>query len=256
MRPPLPKPRPRRRSTALEAAPGIPSAHTPPVIVVEPGAVSVATESTTQPDASPIAPAIPQAVAQVANPAIVCDDFNQASRWASRRPGSPTDMWSDWYAGWGPFAVNNGLYQARNVIFSLESAVGPGSNAGPNEHSAKIASNQPYAAGFGSPLFGVPPGALITVSVNYLIYDHDDHGYDYDWVSLGVKPDAYEEGVRYVNGYARGQWSTLTNSIVAGPSGRIMVLLQGESPGAINSNVYFDNVRIWIDGAPVVDCTG
>lgn len=235
----------------LEAAPGIPSAHTPPVIVVEPGGASVPTGAPV-----PAAPEPPQFFAQTAGKDIACNTFNQARRWASRRESAPTDMWSDWYAGWGPFAVDDGFYQARNVTFSLESAVGPGSNAGPNEHSAKIASNQPYAAGFGSPLFGVPPGALITVSVNYLIYDHNDHGYDYDWASLGIKPDAYGAEARYVNGYVRGQWATLTSSVVAGANGRIMVLIQAQSPGALNSNIYFDNVRIWIDGAPVVDCAG
>ncbi len=225
-----------------EAAPGIPSAHDVPVIVVEPGGASV-----------PIAQG---ATMQIVGVDIACNNFNQASRWASRRDASPTDMWSDWYAGWGPFAVDSGLYQAKNVTFSQEQAVGPGSNAGPNEHSAKIASNQPYAAGFGSPLFGVPPGAVITVRVNYLIFDHNDHGYDYDWASLGIKPDAYDDEARYVNGYVRGQWATLTNSVVAGANGRIMVLIQAESPAALNSNIYFDNVRIWIDGAPVVDCAG
>ncbi len=228
---------------SLEAAPGIPSAHDVPVIVVEPGGASV-----------PIG--AQGATVQIVGADIACNNFNQASRWASMRDASPTDMWSDWYAGWGPFAVDNGLYQAKNVTFSQEQAVGPGSNAGPNEHSAKIASNQPYAAGFGSPLYGVPPGAVITVRVNYLIYDHNDHGYDYDWASLGIKPDAYGDEARYVNGYVRGEWATLTNSVVAGANGRIMVLIQAESPAALNSNIYFDNVRIWIDGAPVVDCAG
>ncbi len=231
-----------------EAAPGIPSAHDVPVIVVEPSGASV-------PIGAPVAQG-PVAITQVVGQDIVCNSFNEAARWASMREGQPTDMWSDWYAGWGPFAVDAGLYQAKNVTFSLERAVGPGLNAGPNEHSAKIASNQPYAAGFGSPLFGVPPGALVTVSVNYLIFDHDDHGQDYDWASLGIKPEAYGDEARYVNGYVRGQWATLTNSVVAGADGRIMVLLQAESPGALNSNIYFDNVRIWIDGAPVVACTG
>ena len=227
------------QASAVASAPTPAGAHEVPVIVVEPGGAAV-----------PIGVPVP-GVADIA-----CNNFNQASRWASARDSLPTDMWSDWYAGWGPYAVDNGLYQAKNVTFSLESAVGPGSNAGPNEHSAKIASNQPYAAGFGSPLFGVPPGALVTVSVNYLIFDHNDHGYDYDWASLGIKADAYSDEARYVNGYARGEWATLMNSVVAGKDGRVMVLIQAESPGALNSNIYFDNVRIWIDGAPVVDCTG
>ena len=54
----------------------------------------------------------------------------------------------------GPFAIDNGYYQAKNVTFSRERSVGPGNtyvhaekNMATAQHSAKIASNQPYAAG-------------------------------------------------------------------------------------------------------------
>ena len=37
-----------------------------------------------------------------------------------------TDIWTDWFAGWAPFAIDNGYYQAKNVTFSHERVVGPG----------------------------------------------------------------------------------------------------------------------------------
>jgi hypothetical protein len=184
----------------------------------------------------------------------VCVDFNTGAEWASRRINEPSDVWTDWFAGWAPFAVDEGFYQAENVTFSLERVVGPGIDYGPNQHAAKIASNQPYAAGFGSPLIHVRPGSVVIVSVNYLIFDHDTHGDDLDWASLGIKPDATREGASYVNGFTRGRWATMTHSLVAGPTGEIMVLIQAHSPASLNSNIYFDNVRIWVDGIAVQDC--
>ncbi|MCC9075829.1 hypothetical protein FKZ61_006870 [Litorilinea aerophila] len=182
----------------------------------------------------------------------VCNDFNPGDQWAAKNAVS--DVWTDWFAGWAPFAIDNGLYQAKNVTFSMERSVGPGNRYGANEHSAKIASNQPYAAGFGSPLIKVPAGyagGKVMVSVKYLIWDHDTggkqggpDGFDYDWASLGVKPDAYGDSAYYVNGYVRGEWAELTNTVDLGDSEYIMVLLQGQSPGAFNSNIYFDDVKI------------
>lgn len=36
---------------------------------------------------------------------------------------------------------------------------------------------------------------------------------------------------------------------------KIMVLIQGQSPAAVNSNIYFDNVKIWVDGVALKNCT-
>jgi len=188
-------------------------------------------------------------------PANVCNDFNVRKMWASLAADPPSDIWTDWYAGWAPYAIDDGYYQAKNVTFSYEQAVGPGEKWGENESSAKIASHQPYAAGFGSPMLKVKPGAEVTVMVNYLIWDHDTHGWDYDWASMGLKPDAAGEPAEYVNGYVRGEWAELSHTITAGESGYIMVLLQGHSPAALNSNIYFDNVRIAVDGEYMSDCS-
>jgi hypothetical protein len=197
----------------------------------------------------------------------VCNNFNPQGEWAAYNVKS--DIWTDWYAGWAPFAINNGLYQAKNLTFSMERSVGPGNKWGDNEHSAKIASNQPYAGGFGSPIIPVPAGyewGKVMVTVNYLIWDHDTYGkeggpdgLDYDWASMGVKPGAAGPMAVYVNGYVRGEWATLTNTIDLGGAKDIMVLLQGQSPGAFNSNIYFDNVSIaFIDengtGKYLADC--
>jgi hypothetical protein len=207
------------------------------------------------------------------DPPNVCNDFNAEGQWPS--VDGQTDVWTDWYAGWAPFAIDNGYYQAKNVTFSRERVVGPGSNYVPSEesgdadqHSAKIASNQKYAAGYGSPRIMVPEGyegGQVLVTVDYLIWDHDTgggmgDGLDYDWASLGVKAGADCDCAVYVNGYVRGEWAEMTNVVELGHAEDIMVLIQGHSPGSFNSNIYFDNVRIaFIDadgnGSYLADCT-
>jgi len=181
---------------------------------------------------------------------IVCNDFNEENKWIA----SASNMFLNRYAGWAPFAVDHGLYQAKRMIFTMERVVGPGQRYGANQLAAKMASNQPYAGGFGSPLIAVPPEAEVTISVKYLIWDHDHRGLDYDWASLGIKPDAEGPDAVYVNGYVRGAWRELRHSLKAGPSGKIMVLLQGSSPAALNSNIYFDDVQIMVNGQYLTDC--
>ncbi len=180
-----------------------------------------------------------------------CVDFNMGSRWEG-------DLFTNYYMGWGPFAVDDGgFYRARNVVFSRESVVGPGRNYG-SGYSLKISSTQPYAAGYGSPVISVKPGAQVMVKVRYLIYNHGNiaanNQWAYDWASLGVKPDAYGDVAIYVNGYVRGEWAEMVNTVTAGSSGKIMVLLQAHSPAALNSNIYFDDVEIWVDGEPLDRC--
>lgn len=184
-----------------------------------------------------------------------CLDFNRAELWKSKSK-SPATVWSDSYAGWGAFADDEGVYhRAENVKFSLEQLVGPGNKFDSDQFSAKISSSQPYAAGFGSPTFSVAPGSQVTVAIKYLIFDHDVLGQDYDWVSLGIKPDATLKPAEYVNGYARGHWAELRHTITAGSTGQIMVLIQAHAPVALNSNIYIDDVSITINGVPVFDCT-
>lgn len=181
-----------------------------------------------------------------------CNNFNGA-KWAV----PPSDIWTDWYGGWAPFAVDDGYRKAKNTTFSMERVIGPGANYGKG-YSAKIASNQPYAGGFGSPLIKVPAGATVTVTVKYLVWDYvqaaDPKDKIMDWASMGVKPDAFGHEAVYVNGYVRGEWAVMENTVTAGHSGEIMVLLQGESVGAVNSNIYFDDVQIAVDGEYLADC--
>ena len=206
----------------------------------------------------------------------VCNNFNAHGSYAAVNVKS--DVWTDWYAGWGPFAIDNGYYQAKNVGFSMERVVGPGSkyndtlSKGDGEQaSVKIFSHEPYAAGFGSPIIPVPEEyqwGTVTVSVKYLIWDHDQggkqggpDGLDWDWASLGVKPGAAGENAYYVNGYVRGEWAELTQTVELGGATDTMVLIQGQSPSVLNSNIYFDDVKIafsTMDGSKSVyltDCT-
>ena len=192
----------------------------------------------------------------------VCNDFNGEPSWASTSATKDvklavrTDVWTDWYAGWAPFAVDDGYYQAKNVTFSMERTIGPGASYGPLQQSLKIhADGVPYAAGVGSPLIAIPAGfdgGKVVVSVKYLIWDHDQggtfataDGMDYDWASMGVKADAYADSAVYVNGYVRGEWAEMVNTVDLVPGAEnVMVLLQGQSPGNFNSNIYFDDVKI------------
>jgi hypothetical protein len=180
----------------------------------------------------------------------VCSDFNRRAQWSTRRTGS----WDAVYGGWAPFAVDNDYYHAENVVFAQELVVGPGRSYAANQSSLKIASSQPYAAGYGSPLLGIRAGATVTVTVRYLIWDHDTNGMDLDWASMGVKPDAVGGKATYVNGYVRGRWAVLQQTFQVGSSGQVMVLLQAQSPAALNSNIYFDDVTIQVNNRYLGRC--
>ncbi|RME52678.1 MAG: hypothetical protein D6790_18435 [Caldilineae bacterium] len=189
-----------------------------------------------------------------------CNDFNTTKYWVSQVKvnGAPlSDVWTDHYADWGSWAVDDGFYQARNTVFSLERVVGPGEHYG-SGYSAKVGSTQPYIGGFASPLISVTPGAQVTVRVRYLIFNHGniatDNQWAYDFASLAVKPDGLESPANYVNGYTRGEWWVMENTVTAGPSGQIMIFLQGNSPAALNSNIYFDDVEIIVDGKAMSSC--
>lgn len=193
----------------------------------------------------------------------VCNNFDTNGSWASRTKPPASDLWTDWYGGWAPFAVNDGgYYQAKNAVFTKENVVGPGRHYDDDgtgsgdtvdgRHAVAIGSTEPYAGGFGSPMISVPAGSEVTVVVRYLIYNHG--GKAADWASMGVKSDATGDSAVYVNGYTRGQWAEMRNTITAGSSGEIMVLLQGQSPTRLNSKIYFDDVEIWVDGTALTSC--
>lgn len=179
------------------------------------------------------------------NSANVCNDFNRGGQWEG-------EVWTSYYAGWGAFAANDGYYQAKNVTFDRERVVGPGNQYGPQQASMKIASNQPYEAGVMSPAIEVKPGDAVRVRVAYLIYNHDTKGRNWDYASMGIIPKLGELA-SYVQGYQRGEWAILDQEIVA-TGDQVVVMLQGHSPDALNSNIYFDNVEIYINGKAVGNC--
>jgi hypothetical protein len=188
----------------------------------------------------------------------VCNDFDTGGNWASSADRKKMDIWSDYYAGWAPFAVDHGLYQAKNTVFSVERTIGPGVDTGPGHYSAKIGSNQPFAGGFGSPKIKAAPGTDVTVTVKYLLWDYvqaeQSDGRIVDWASLGFKPDAAIPGSTYVNGYIHGQWDEMTVTGKVGATGEFMVLIQGQSTGSVNANVYFDDIQIKVGGEYLKDC--
>ncbi len=178
---------------------------------------------------------------QSATSGVACLDFDNDGDWGSLT--NHFSVWDDQYAGWVPFAVDDGFYQIKNVVFAKEQSVG-------RVASFRIASSQPYAAGLVSPIIEVTPGATLTVTVSYYI-----GGPARDWVSMGVKGDASlpcGDGC-YVNGYPSGQWATLTHTATS-TTGKARVLLWAGSPQGMNSNIYFDDVRIQVDDKAIEDC--
>ena len=183
--------------------------------------------------------------------ATACLTFNDQSKWNGH-------IWYAAYGNWGTFSVDDGgFYRSEHVRFDMERTTGPGDQSG-SAFAFKIAGSQPYAAGLVSPVIQAPAGSVVSVRVKYLMYNHDGVRVGSqivnDWVSLGLKPNAHGDEATYVNGYTRGQWSELSNSVVTGDSGQILVLIQAESPAALNSNIYFDDVEIAIDGMPLTNC--
>lgn len=205
----------------------------------------------------------------------VCNNFNSNTSWATHE--ARTDIWTDWHSGWAPFALDTDGYSAQNVVFARERIVGPGNRFNDGtpdqsdaQYSVKIAGSKPYAGGFGSPRIPVPAGfenGQVMVSVKYLIWDHDQgaklsggDGIDYDWASLGVKPGADGPHAYYQNGYVRGEWAEMVNTVDLKGAHDIMVLIQAQSPAYLNSNIYYDDVKIaFVDEAGAVkwlqDCT-
>jgi hypothetical protein len=205
----------------------------------------------------------------------VCNNFNGNIGWATHE--QRTDIWTDWYSGWAPFALDTDGYSALNVTFTRERIVGPGNRFNDGtpsdadaQYSVKIAGSKPYAGGFGSPRIPVPAGfedGQVMVSVKYLIWDHDQgaklsggDGIDYDWASMGIKPGADGPDAYYQNGYVRGEWAELVNTVDLDGAQDIMVLIQAQSPAYLNSNIYYDDVKIaFIDAEGAVkwlqDCT-
>lgn len=180
-----------------------------------------------------------------------CLNFNDETQWNGH-------IWYANYGNWGTFAVDDGgLYKAENVRFDMERVIGPGDRSG-SEFALKIAGSQPYAAGLVSPILDVPAGSTVEVRAKYLIFNHDGLQVGQqmvnDWMSMGIKPDAHGQEAQYVNGYSRGIWSAISNSVVAGSSGKVLVLLQAESPAAFNSNIYFDDIEIYVDGKALTSC--
>ena len=182
-----------------------------------------------------------------------CVDFNDPKAWRG-------DVFTGYYAGWPAFAVDDGgFYRARNVVFSQERAVGPGRHYG-SGYSVKVSSTQPYVAGYVGPVISVPPTAQVTVKVRYLIYNHgniaSNNQWAYDWAALGVDPDGPDGAMEtvWMNGYVRGQWAEMSVAVTAGETGEIVVLLQGNSPATLNSNIYFDDVEIYVNGKAVKRC--
>ncbi len=118
-------------------------------------------------------------------------------------------------------------------------------------YSMKIAGSVPFEAGISREII-VKPGSEVRVRVMYAMYDHGgEHAgnvWTYDWAALGVKSD--DTDAQWVNGPWHGEWLPLELTVTAGPQGRIMIFLQVISPMPENTNAYFDNVQVWVDGKP------
>ncbi len=159
-----------------------------------------------------------------------CLTFDDIGKWNG-------NIWYAAYGNWGTFSVDDGgFYRPEHVRFDMERATGPGDRSG-SEFSFKIAGNQPYAAGLVSPVIDVPPGSLVTVWVKYLMFNHDGLRVGSqvvnDWVSVGLKPDAHRDDATYVNGYVRGEWSEIVNSVVVRREWAGVGPFTGRKPGSV-----------------------
>jgi hypothetical protein len=147
---------------------------------------------------------------------------------------------------WGAYAYRG----ADSVVLTAEKVVKDESPYD-GSYSMKIAASVPFEAGVSREIH-VPPGSEVKVRAMYVLYDHgglhDGSVLTYDWASLGVKCDDMD--AEWVNGPWHGQWLPLEHTVIAGPEGRIMIFLQVISPLAENVNAYFDDVQVWVDGAP------
>jgi hypothetical protein len=179
-----------------------------------------------------------------------CLTFDDLSKWASHIYADGRiqgHIWKDRYAGWSSFAVDDGgFYRASNVTLGYDQAVG-------NRVAAKIASTQPYAAGFASPPIPVEQEDSVRVRIRYLIVNPNPGRTAYDWVSLGIQPAAEKDAARYVNGYTHGKWMELENIIVA-EGDHVIVRLQGHSPAPQNSAIYLDDVEIFVNEIALERC--
>lgn len=147
---------------------------------------------------------------------------------------------------WGAYAYRG----ANAVTFDAENVV---KNMMPYKdgYSLKIAGSVPFEAGVSREI-KVKPGSQVRVRVMYALYDHGGthagNVWQYDWACLGVKVD--DTDAIWVNGPWHGQWLPLEYTVKAGKEGRVMIFLQVMSLLPENTNAYFDNVQVWVDGQP------
>jgi hypothetical protein len=176
-----------------------------------------------------------------------CLTFDDLGQWASQSGGGiQNSTWNDYYGGWKSFAVDDGgFYLAANVATSLDRSIG-------NKVAAKVASGQPFAAGFRSPWFAVTPGGEITVRVRYLLEKAPDGRKSFDWVALGIKTGS-ETPASFANGYVHGRWAEVENRAKA-TGDRFMVLLQAHNPAVVPSAAYFDDVEVFVEGVALPAC--
>jgi hypothetical protein len=167
-------------------------------------------------------------------------------------PGPFFEVFNDWYGEtwrmiphkWGAYA-----YRGADSVTIDREQIHKNESPTDGTYSLKIAGSAPFEAGV-SRTIKVTPNAEVKVRVMYALYDHGGvHGGNvltYDWASLGVKVDDCD--ATWVNGPWHGQWLPLEQTVKAGKDGRIMIFLQVISPLPENTNAYFDNVQVWVNG--------
>lgn len=206
------------------------------------------TESLSKPPTKPVPEAISNAGGLFANKN-ACLTFNDPKLWVG-------NTWSRQYAGWGMQGLTAGpLYYAQNLTFDDETAIA-------NVRSLKIDGDKPFRGLIVSPTFNVPAGAEVVVAASYYIrlganqHKRDDESV---WASINVNPvvGTAVEDYGPTNGYLKnGVWHRFESRLTMGPEdGAINVVLMGNNTFTHSSvAVYFDNVEIWVNGAPMSRC--
>lgn len=177
-----------------------------------------------------------------------CFTFDSAVDWKGSR-------WTFRYAGWGlQVDVSPALnYQLKHLTYERQDGVGDG-------FSLKMGMDKPAHGLIVSPEFKAKAGDKITVVTSYYISVNAGKNVSQanrQWVALNVKP-ARSTRADYTTlptpGRHQNSWWKLSDDLTMQSDGIFQVVLQGQNDSVLDTQVYFDNVEIWINGEPMAKC--
>lgn len=156
--------------------------------------------------------------------------------------------WEFQYGGWGIWAENAPDLQRRreHLTFTPDTAIA-------NIQSIKIGMDKPAHGLLVSPHFKAPAGARIIAKVSYIINVGNTANKSMDnrqWASIHVKPVNPNDGqytAQPTCTYFTGEWKRMSSEMTMVNDGEYQVVLEGINDSSNDTQVYFDNVEIWMD---------